>query len=221
MLLRRDSTTAVLFALCLGAGCSSSPPENAKVMDGIIVTTDAIYGAIDADPDTWSTPLTDGGADIAGDVAAGNGGTVTVRGWRESTDVAASSGFHSAFNEKLFLDLNNYGVLDMALTGTVIVTTHSTDFAGASFMAAQCIYGGLNILDACIYIKRPEKFKSAVPFLLRFVCQLNARLNAPEQVGAKGDEAFARQIIGDIAHHLIDTEDFLNDDNARAFAAFG
>src|SRR5262249_41584212 len=53
------------------------------------------------------------------------------------------------------------------------------------------------------------------------VGELHAGLEPPEEIGHQREIAVARQIVGDVAHHLIDAEDLLDDDDARAASRSG
>ena len=68
-------------------------------------------------------------------------------------------------------------------------------------------------------VELAEKLKGLGPFFIAFVGDIDAGLDAPEKIGAKGNIALTGVLIGNVTHHLIDAENFLNNDNARKGAA--
>ena len=59
---------------------------------------------------------------------------------------------------------------------------------------------------------------ACLPFGLGLVGDVDAGLDAPEQVGADGDEAQVRYPGGDVAHRLVHAEDLLDQhDDAGGF----
>src|SRR3546814_10609382 len=55
-----------------------------------------------------------------------------------------------------------------------------------------------------------------VPFFLGLVDDIDAGLLAPEQVGAERDITLGGEAVADVAHHLVDAKDFLDDEDARS-----
>jgi len=53
------------------------------------------------------------------------------------------------------------------------------------------------------------------------VAEFHARLDAPENVRCEGDVTIGRVLVGHGADMRVHAEDFLDDDDARTFAAFG
>ena len=64
--------------------------------------------------------------------------------------------------------------------------------------------------------KRFIRVEGLLPVRLGLVGELDAGLQPPEQVGHQGEIAARGHAVGDVAHHLIDAENFLDDDQARA-----
>jgi hypothetical protein len=76
--------------------------------------------------------------------------------------------------------------------------------------------GGGDVRDAGVDVEGVVEFEGPLPLGLALVGDVDARLDAPEQVGADGDEALGGQAVADVAHHLVDAEDLLDDDDGRA-----
>src|SRR5689334_24499524 len=86
-------------------------------------------------------------------------------------------------------------------------------------MLAQDLHRRRRIVDGFRFIKPLIKLEGALPFGVRLIGQLYTRLLPPEKIRAEHDEPERRIMIGDVAHHLIDTENFLHQNNARPLAA--
>src|SRR3546814_6891984 len=92
----------------------------------------------------------------------------------------------------------------------------SSDLAGAGLVAADLGEGRLQVGDALVDVEQAEELEGAVPLRLGLVGDVDARLDAPEEVGADGDEARAGEPVAGVAHDLVHTEDLLGDDDARS-----
>ena len=82
----------------------------------------------------------------------------------------------------------------------------------------QRVDAGFDVGDACFGIEFAEKLEGFFQFFFGLIGDVDARLDAPEEIGAEGDEALSSEIIGDIAHDFIDAENFLNDEDAWLWA---
>ncbi len=91
--------------------------------------------------------------------------------------------------------------------------------AGAGGEAAQMRQARLEIVDALGLVEALVELEGARPFRLGLVGELDAGLLPPEEIGAERDVALRGETVGDVAHHLVDAEDLLDDENARTFAA--
>ena len=94
--------------------------------------------------------------------------------------------------------------------------TQRADLAGAARKRAQVIDAGLDVLDAFVDVEALHQAEGLLPFGVGLVGELDAGLHPPEQVGHQGEKAARGQAVGDVAHHLVDAENFLDDDDARA-----
>src|SRR6185295_6133125 len=65
-----------------------------------------------------------------------------------------------------------------------------------------------------------HQVEGLLPFGVASVAELNARLDAPEQIGREREITPGRETVAEIAHHLIDAEDFLDDDHCWPLAGF-
>ena len=99
--------------------------------------------------------------------------------------------------------------------------TDRTDFTRAGGVASQMGQRGGEILDALVFVKVCVELKRTFPFLVNAIGKLDARLVPPEKIGTHHDESFSCEPIGDVAHRLVDAEDFLNENNAGTCAASG
>jgi hypothetical protein len=77
----------------------------------------------------------------------------------------------------------------------------------------------LEIVHALDLVETLIELERACPFRLGLVGELDAGLLPPEEIGTKCDVALRRETVGDVAHHLVDAEDLLDDENARTLAA--
>jgi hypothetical protein len=57
--------------------------------------------------------------------------------------------------------------------------------------------------------KRVHQLKRLVSFFLAFIGELDARLDAPEQIWGNGDIAVCGEPVAQIAHNLVYAENFL------------
>lgn len=94
------------------------------VLDSVVAATEAVFDAIEADPDTWLMTV-DEGVEVSGTLDAT--GSIDVTGWRSSSDHTGGAQYQ-AFGEKLFLDLDAYTTTGLSLSGSVVVTRHSLDY---------------------------------------------------------------------------------------------
>jgi hypothetical protein len=79
----------------------------------------------------------------------------------------------------------------------------------------------LNIIDALVGIKALHVAESLLQSRFVLVVQLDIGLEAPEQVGRQREEAHRGKTVNEIAHRLVDPENFLDHDQAGAFAGGG
>ncbi len=93
------------------------------------------------------------------------------------------------------------------------------DLAGAGGVTAQIGQGHLQIGDALGLVESLIELEGALPFRLALVGELDPRRLAPEEVGTERGVALRGEAVGKIAHHLVDAEDLLDDENARPLAA--
>ncbi len=75
-----------------------------------------------------------------------------------------------------------------------------------------------DVVNALVGVERAEQLEGPLPVLLGLVGELNAGLNAPEQVRAHREEALRGEVIADPAHHGVDAEDLLDHDDSGAGA---
>lgn len=99
--------------------------------------------------------------------------------------------------------------------------SHRADAAGASGIFAQRLQAGDQVGDALGLVKALVEREGLGPFGLGLVGDLDPRLLAPEEIGAHGDVALLRKAVAEVAHHLVDAEDLLDDQDARAAGAGG
>ena len=59
------------------------------------------------------------------------------------------------------------------------------------------------------------------PVFLAFVRELDARLQAPKQIGGQRETAARGMGVADFTHHVVDAENFLDDDDAWAVTGCG
>ena len=88
------------------------------------------------------------------------------------------------------------------------------DLAGAVVAGAQLVDGRLEVGHALVHVELVHVAQRFLPLLRRLVRELDARPDAPEQVGADGQEAFAGQAVAGLAHDSVDAEDLLDHDDA-------
>src|SRR5688572_30682830 len=81
--MRRAHVVVIGVAGLALAGCEEDK-GGGKVLDSVVSATDQVIGAIENDPDTWLTEA-EYGDDVAGTVEGG-GGSITVSGWRTTTE---------------------------------------------------------------------------------------------------------------------------------------
>lgn len=77
-------------------------------------------------------------------------------------------------------------------------------------MGAQGGQAGGQVFHGLSLVESLEELEGALPFRVGAVAELDARLLAPEQVGAKHGEASGGEPIGNLPHGLVDAEDLLN-----------
>lgn len=114
----RHLLASVLFLL----GCDDHA-GNEKVLDALIVATDRVYAAVDEEG-TWLVPVA-AGSEVSGTLESG-GGSLTVSGWRLSTDYEGDT-YYAAYAEKLALTFVNWPEDDLVLSGQVKLSRHSLD----------------------------------------------------------------------------------------------
>src|SRR4029077_8829557 len=99
---------------------------------------------------------------------------------------------------------------------------HGADLAGATCHGVpQIVDRCLDVLDAGVLIETPHQIEGAFPLRVCPVRQLHARLEPPEQIGRKREIAARREFVGDLAHHPVDAEDLLDDDEAGSASGCG
>ena len=67
----------------------------------------------------------------------------------------------------------------------------------------------LEVFDTLVDVEEAEELECALPFRFALIGNLDARLDAPEKIGAAGEEAFRSEPVADIAHHLVHAENLL------------
>jgi hypothetical protein len=82
--------------------------------------------------------------------------------------------------------------------------------------ARTAAIGRGDVRNAGVDVEGVVELEGPLPFGLALVGDVDARLDPPEQVGADGDEALGGQAVADVAHHLVDAEDLLDDDDGRS-----
>jgi hypothetical protein len=80
---------------------------------------------------------------------------------------------------------------------------------------AQRLDRGVDILDRALDIEALEVIESLLEVGLRVV-ELNARLQPPEKIGCQRDPSLLGVKVGQPPHMMVDAEDFLQKDQARA-----
>jgi hypothetical protein len=76
---------------------------------------------------------------------------------------------------------------------------------------AQEFQSRRRVLDRLRLVEPLVEREGALPFRFALVRQLDARLLPPEEIGAGDDEAPRGVPVGGVAHHLVDAEDFLQE----------
>jgi hypothetical protein len=94
------------------------------------------------------------------------------------------------------------------------------ELAAAGLVLAQIGEGDLEIGDALALVETLIELEGALPLVLGLIGELDARRLAPEEVGAERDITLRGEAVGEIAHSLVDAEDFLDDENAGPRAGF-
>src|SRR5215472_5832353 len=72
------------------------------------------------------------------------------------------------------------------------------------------------VIDALRLVEALVKRERLLPLGIGLIGDLDAGLLAPEQVGAEHDIALPREAVGQIAHHLVDAENLLDQHHAGA-----
>ena len=70
-------------------------------------------------------------------------------------------------------------------------------------------------LTPSVDVEGVEELERPLPLGLGLVGDVDARLDAPEEVGADGEVALRGEVVGDAAHDRVDAEDLLDDDDGR------
>ena len=79
----------------------------------------------------------------------------------------------------------------------------------------------LQIVDTLRLVEALIELEGARPFLFCLVGDLDAGLLPPEEIGAQRGIALRGEAVGDVAHHLVDPEDLLDDEDAGPLPLFG
>src|SRR5690606_644140 len=98
---------------------------------------------------------------------------------------------------------------------------HRTDPAAGAFVLAQGGKRGTKIFNSLVHVKKTKELEGALPLGFRFIGKLDAGFDPPENVWAAGDIALAGEPVAGIAHHLIDAEDLLDNQDRRSRCAGG
>ncbi len=127
----------------------------------------------------------------------------------------ASGGQNSSFSAMWGVAARRHEVGELAAEAVA----DRAGLAGAGGQAAQMRQARLEIVDALGLVEALVELEGARPFRLGLVGELDAGLLPPEEIGTERDVALRGETVGDVAHHLVDAEDLLDDENARTFAA--
>jgi hypothetical protein len=74
--------------------------------------------------------------------------------------------------------------------------------------------GGGDVDHALVHVETLHQSECLAPIFLGLVGKLNAGLQPPEQVRGEREAAARRVVVADLAHHVIDAEDFLDHHHA-------
>src|SRR5258706_646382 len=96
--------------------------------------------------------------------------------------------------------------------------THGADLGGTTLHFAQMSDRGLNVRDTGIGIEALHQAKRPAPMFLSLVGELDAGFQAPEQIGRERKAAAGGVIVANLTDDVVDTENFLNDDDARTMS---
>src|SRR5262249_18148661 len=96
--------------------------------------------------------------------------------------------------------------------------TDRSDLPGASRQLAEMAKRRLEVVDTLRLVEALVEGERLLPFGVRLIGDLDARLLAPEQIRAERDVTLPREAVGEIAHDLVDAENLLDHEHARAAA---
>jgi hypothetical protein len=113
----------LLLGPCVTA-CSSDAQNDAMV-NAVVEVADVAFRAVEED-ETWLADATIG-SDISGMLSNEIGGSMTVGGWRTSSQYDNQGGVHLTFGERLVIQLNQWEGAGVLMTGTLSLTRHSLD----------------------------------------------------------------------------------------------
>src|SRR3546814_8367687 len=80
-------------------------------------------------------------------------------------------------------------------------------------MRAQRGKGFLHVRDALVDVEEAEQLEGAVPFRLGLVGDVDAGLDAPEEIGTEREKTLLGERVAGVAHHLVHAEDLLGDED--------
>ena len=107
-------------------GCSSDD-QATTMLDAVVEVADTTFRAIDEN-EAWLAPGAEAGFDISGSLSNEIGGSLTIGGWRTTSQNDDGAGIHLAFGERVVVEVSQWEAAGVLLSGRMSVTRHSLDY---------------------------------------------------------------------------------------------